>query len=440
MMTLNDLIKTAAPVPAKPQFNSLEEYLASLPPEVQAKTRAMVGQPVRDNPASTVKVTPTAPVVPVPAAPSDPAPRALTAWEQMSPEERQKIRDAENAKYAGPQNFYKGKAFGDQAMANAAGNAIAARANARNARTQEFVNADAQYKGSEGYGQYQARMQDDLTAPNQIVNIFNGIIQKNGIPTAEQWGVIDKKMYDRYGDTYLPIRDKIAQTINSGYQQRIAIKNGITQDLQKLQQQSGGNVNENELQAFQLAMEQKYHLPQGGFKGAIDFQGQLVPAFNPHAQQEQAQQAQQVASQPVQQQPVPQQPAPQPQTQQQSQEPVQLPATTQSAPVTTTGQTTEPVTTQAEVVDDGQEEPPQAQNNNPWYQSAMNWIKQNPQLSAGLAALLTSGLVYGAGSGRKKRNPTLDALLALLAGGGMYFGVNHVLKGQQQPAQQNPTP
>lgn len=57
----------------------------------------------------------------------------------------------------------------------------------------------------------------------------------------------------------------------------------------------------------------------------------------------------------------------------------------------------------------------------------MGWAKQNPTLAAGIAALLVGGLALAGTGGGGKRESSLGMLLALLLGGGTFLGAQKLL-------------
>lgn len=79
--------------------------------------------------------------------------------------------------------------------------------------------------------------------------------------------------------------------------------------------------------------------------------------------------------------------------------------------------------------------PTQPKQDPKWYSGIYNWMQNNPNLSAGMGALLSGGLLYGLGAGTgKKRNHALGLILALLGGGATYYGMNRWLTPSQAPA------
>ena len=67
-----------------------------------------------------------------------------------------------------------------------------------------------------------------------------------------------------------------------------------------------------------------------------------------------------------------------------------------------------------------------AEGETKWYNDVQNWMKENPEITAGGAAALTSIPLYLLGRGfGKKRDRMLGLLTALVGGGAAYYGMKN---------------
>lgn len=111
--------------------------------------------------------------------------------------------------------------------------------------------------------------------------------------------------------------------------------------------------------------------------------------------------------------------------------PVSKPETTSPAATTTTAPATTGTTGSESTGAQGGTGGDQTPGDPAWYSGLYNWMQQNPNMSAGMGALLSGALMYGLGAGNgRRRNHALGLILALLGGGATWYGMQNWLSPQ----------
>jgi len=355
----------------------------------------------------------------------------------------------------------------NQAIQNQMAQQMQAYSNWYKSPEQEMIRADAQYKNSPEYANYDLHQNiigNYENMNNEINAMLDYVYGKYPNMTPEQRAQMDDLGFRRWGQTYTDRRNEFIAKQNAQAQENYRLSTVAYNAFQKDAQEAMRNTdvrNGFDMAAFEAQWEKEHGLPPGSVQrvrqeASVAFTP--IPLYTPQTQQAVAQRefsgdniaaAEAKAKAEAQKYDEINKPAPSTQqtvtAQTTGTQPAgtAVPATgTQVASTQTSGK---PVNTgsgrpveqlPADLAGEGSNPNPNPNlgaGGSPSDLGLMAWAQEHPNMAAGIAALLTGALTLGlsGGGGDKKKDSSLGLVLAMLLSTGAFFGTRSLLTPEQ---------